>query len=210
MPLFSDPQQAIAEISKADRKLGKAMRRLGSFELDATSMRNPFQHLARAIIYHQLSGKAAGTIFSRVKDLFPRKHFKPQIVLDVPEEGLRGAGLSRNKLAAIRDLAVKTLDGTVPTLVKLKSMADAEIIERLVQVRGIGPWTVEMLLIFRLGRPDVLPNTDLSIRKGYRTLEGREEMPTPKELRTLTEHWRPLRSVASCYLYRLADKEGAG
>ena len=101
-------------------------------------------------------------------------------MLDLPDDELRGAGLSRNKLAAFRDLAAKILDGTVPTLTKLKSLSDAEIIERLGQVQGVGPWTVEMLLIFHLGRPDVLPNTDLGINKGYRILEGREEMPTPK------------------------------
>lgn len=207
MPLLYDPEQAIADLSKADKKLGKAMRRLGPVELDAKSMGNPFQYLARAITFQQLSCKAAGTIFGRVKDLFPRKHLKPQLVLDLPEEALRGAGLSRNKLAAIRDLAAKTLDGTVPTLTKLKTLSDDEIIERLLQVRGVGPWTVEMLLIFHLGRPDVLPTTDLGIRKGYKILEGREEMPTPKELLTLTEHWCPWRSVASWYLYRLADGE---
>ncbi len=98
----------------------------------------------------------------------------------------------------------------MPTLAKLKTLSDEEIIERLVQVRGIGPWTVEMLLIFHLGRPNVLPNTDLGIRKGYKILEGREAMPTPKELLVLTEHWRPWRSVASWYLYRLADEESCG
>ena len=210
MPLLYDPKHAIAELAKADKKLGRAMRRLGPFELDAKSMGNPFQHLARAITYQQLSGKAAGTIFGRVKALFPRKHLKPQMVLDLPDGALRGAGLSRNKLAAFRDLAAKTLDGTVPTLTKLKRLSDVEVLERLVQVRGIGPWTVEMLLIFHLGRPDVLPSTDLGIRKGYKILEGREEMPTPKELLNLTEHWRPWRSVASWYLYRLADDETAG
>ena len=207
MPLLYDPQQALAELSKADKKLGKAMHRLGPFELDAKAMGNPFQHLARAITYQQLSGKAAETIFGRIKELFPRKHLKPQLVLDLPDEALRGAGLSRNKLAAFRDLAAKTLDGTVPTLTKLKSLSDDEIIERLVQVKGIGPWTVEMLLIFHLGRPDVLPSTDLGIRKGYRILQALDEMPTPKALLTLTEHWRPWRSVASWYLYRLADEE---
>ena len=206
MPLDYDPQHAIAELSKADKKLGTAIRRLGPFELEPKSMGNPFQHLARAITFQQLSGKAAGTIFARVKDLFPRKHLKPQLVLDMPEESLRAAGLSRNKLAAIRDLAAKTLDGTVPTLAKLKSFSDEEILERLVQVRGVGPWTVEMLLIFHLGRPDILPSTDLGIRKGYQILENRKEMPTPKELLRLTEHWSPWRSVASWYLYRLADE----
>jgi DNA-3-methyladenine glycosylase II len=200
-----DSNQAIAELSKVDKKLGKAIRRIGDFGLTPQRMEGTFETLARGIIYQQLSGKAAGSIHGRVKDLFPRKRLKPELLLATGEETLRSAGMSRNKIAAVRDLAEKTIDGTVPTLTKLKQLEDAEIIERLVQVRGIGQWTVEMLLMFRLGRPDVMPATDLGIRKGYMVLEGMEEMPKPAELLTRTQHWAPWRSVASWYLYRLAD-----
>ncbi|MGK0190376.1 MAG: DNA-3-methyladenine glycosylase II, partial [Verrucomicrobiales bacterium] len=200
-----DADQAIAELTKADKKLGKAMRKVGEFGLVPQRMAGTFETLTRAIIYQQLSGKAAGTIHGRVKDLFPRKRIKPELVLAMDKQELRGAGMSRNKIAAVRDLSEKTLEGTVPTLAKLKRMEDADIIDRLVQVRGIGQWTVEMLLMFRLCRPDIMPATDLGIRKGYKVLHGLDEMPKPADLFTLTEHWTPWRSVASWYLYRLAD-----
>jgi DNA-3-methyladenine glycosylase II len=132
--------------------------------------------------------------------------------LETPDDKLRGAGLSRNKLASVKDLAAKTLDGTVPTLARLTRMDDAEILERLVQVRGIGPWTVEMLLIFRLGRPDVLPVSDFGVRKGFMLTYGTRDLPKPKEMLAQGECWRPYRSVASWYMWRavdLAQKSGA-
>jgi DNA-3-methyladenine glycosylase II len=207
VPLSYDPNQAITELSKADKKLGKAIRKVGEFQLSPEKMTSPFEALARSIVYQQLSGKAAGTILGRVKELFPRKHIKPDLVLNMREEDLRGAGMSWNKIAAFRDLSEKTLDGTVPTLARLRKMNDSEIIDRLVLVRGIGQWTVEMLLMFHLGRPDIMPNTDLGIRKGYMVLEGKSELPKPSELLLLTEHWKPWRSVASWYLYRIADQD---
>ncbi len=207
MSLAYDPNQAIAELSKADAKLGKAIRKVGEFQPNPQRMTSPFEALARSIVYQQLSGKAAGTILGRVMELFPGKRIKPELMLEMSEEDLRGAGMSRNKVAAFRDLSEKTLDGTVPTLARLKRMADSDIIERLIQVRGIGQWTVEMLLMFHLGRPDIMPATDLGIRKGYMILEGLSELPKPAGLISLTEHWRPWRSVASWYLYRIADQE---
>ncbi len=202
--------EATAQLSRADGKLAGVIRRMGPCTLSLKGMGNPFDTLTKSIIYQQLSGKAAGTIHGRVKALFPRKRVNPSRLLEMSDDVLRGAGLSRNKLAALRDLSEKTLDGTLPTLAKLKRMEDQEIIERLVQVRGIGQWTVEMLLIFRLGRPDVMPATDLGIRKGFMILEGMEAMPAPKALLARTEHWRPWRSVASWYLYRLVDEEANG
>lgn len=207
MSLAYDPNQAISELSKADKKLGKAIQKIGEFQLQPQRMTSPFEALARSIIYQQLSGKAAGTILGRVKELFPRNRIKPDLVLEMREEDLRGAGMSRNKVAAFRDLSEKTIDGTVPTLARLRKMEDNEIIERLVQVRGIGQWTVEMLLMFHLGRPDIMPATDLGIRKGYMVLEGMSELPKPSDLLSITEHWRPWRSVASWYLYRIADQD---
>jgi DNA-3-methyladenine glycosylase II len=144
-------------------------------------------------------------IHRRVLDLFRRGRLRPQDILAVSEEELRGAGLSGAKLAALRDLAAKTLDGTVPALARLRRMDDEEIIERLTEVRGIGRWTAEMLLMFRLGRPDVLPVGDYAVRKGFALTYGLEEMPKPKVLESYGERWRPYRSVASWYMWRALE-----
>ncbi len=133
----------------------------------------------------------------------------PDALLVLPDDALRGAGLSRNKLAAARDLADKTLDGTVPPLDVLHALPDDEIQRRLCAVRGIGRWTVEMLLIFNMGRPDVLPSTDLGVRKGFQLVTGTEELPAPRALDAHGERWRPYRSVASWYLWRLVDGDNS-
>jgi DNA-3-methyladenine glycosylase II len=203
MQLPFDPDEAVARLCRADRKLARVIKKAGPFAHRPEPLQNPFQALMRAIVYQQLSGKAAATIFQRVMDLHPK--LTPAAILATPDEHLRGAGMSRGKVAAVKDLSEKMLDGTVPTLARLKKMDDAEIISRLVQVRGIGPWTVEMLLIFRLGRPDVLPVSDFGVRKGFMLTYGTPEMPTAKELLAHGERWRPFRSVASWYLWRAVD-----
>ncbi|HEY0003159.1 MAG TPA: hypothetical protein VGB17_00010, partial [Pyrinomonadaceae bacterium] len=152
-------------------------------------MASLIEALARNIIYQQLHGNAAATIHRRVIALFGKQELEPQDILKASEEELRGAGLSRAKLVALKDLAAKTLDGTVPKLARLPRMEDEEIIERLTEVRGVGRWTVEMLLIFSLGRPDVLPSGDYVVRKGYALAYGLKESPQPKELLRLGEHW---------------------
>lgn len=168
-------------------------------------MHNPFESLARNIIYQQLHGNAAAAIHQRVRDLYGKGKLAPQDIINTPDELLRGAGLSTAKTVAIKDLAAKTLDGTVPTLARLHRMEDEEIIERLTQVRGIGRWTVEMLLIFRLGRPDVLPVGDFAVRKGFALAYGLTEQPKPKELLKYGERWQPFRSVASWYMWRASE-----
>ena len=169
-------------------------------------MQSPFQALLRAIVYQQLTGKAAATILGRVFDLHPgRGALAPADLLGTSDARLRGAGLSRAKVAAVKDLAARTLDGTVPTLARLKRMSDEEILSRLVEVRGVGPWTVEMLLIFRLGRPDVLPTSDFGVRKGFMLTYRKRELPAAKELLAHGERWRPFRSVASWYMWRAVD-----
>jgi DNA-3-methyladenine glycosylase II len=204
-----DPQEAIKHLSTVDAKLSGLIALAGPFELELRTMHNLFEELSRNIIFQQLHGNAARAIHERVRALFGGKRLRPQAVLDATDEALLGAGLSRAKVAALRDLAVKTLDGTVPkTLARLERMADEEIIERLAAVRGIGRWTVEMLLIFRLGRPDVLPVGDLAIRKGYALVYGLKEMPTPKEIMLRAEPWRPFRTVASWYLWRAVELPG--
>lgn len=200
-----DPNEALRHLAAVDSALGKLIEHVGDFKLPIRQMHNPFEALARNIIYQQLHGNAAAAIHKRVIDLFGKKKLSPQDILEASEESLRGAGLSGAKLLALKDLAAKTLDGTVPTLARLRRMDDEAIIEHLTQVRGIGRWTAEMLLIFRLGRPDVLPVGDFAVRKGFSLLYGRDEMPKPKELIEYGERWRPYRSVASWYMWRASE-----
>jgi len=197
-----DPDEAVRHLSSVDPTLRRLVERAGAFNLRLRSMQNPFEALARNIIYQQLHGTAAAAIHRRVLALFGSSKLRPQDILNASEESLRGAGLSGAKLAALKDLASKTIDGTVPTLARLRRMDDEEIVERLTQVRGIGRWTVEMLLIFRLGRPDVLPVGDFAVRKGFSLVYGMKELPKPKELMQYGERWRPYRSVASWYMWR--------
>ena len=161
-----DADEALAHLKKNDPKLGALMERVGEFNLRLDASPSPFESLLESILYQQLHGKAAATIHRRVREFFGGDP-TPQQMLDVSDEPLRAAGVSGNKIKAMRDLAAKTLDGTVPSHAAILKMPDADIVERLTEVRGIGSWTVEMLLIFRLGRPDVLPVTDYGVRKGY-------------------------------------------
>lgn len=201
-----DAEQALAVLKEADAPLSALIERVGPYRLELRARLSPFQALMRSIIYQQLSGKAAQTIYGRVLGLFPGgEPPHPQHVLDTPGEALRGAGLSRAKVAAISDLAAKTLKGIVPERDALGALSNEEIIERLTAVRGVGRWTVEMLLIFYLGRPDVLPVTDLGVRKGFMLTYGLEDLPSPSALREHGWRWAPYRSVASWYLWRAVD-----
>src|SRR5215467_7865047 len=174
--------------------------------MPAVSLR-PFDALAESIAYQQLSGKAAATIFGRVRALYPkRKWLDPEELLATPDERLRAAGLSRAKTAALKDLAAKTIDGTVPPGRALMRMTDDEIITRLTAVRGIGRWTVEMLLLFDLGRPDVWPVDDYGVQKGFAKTFRKRKLPTPKQLMKHGEKWRPYRSVAAWYFWRAQDQ----
>lgn len=176
------------------------------FDLVAQPLVRPFDSLAESIAYQQLSGKAAATIFGRVRALYPkRKWLDPKLVLATSDEKLRACGLSRSKTAALKDLAAKTLDGTVPSGRVLARMKDEEIIERLTTVRGIGRWTVEMLLIFELGRLDVWPVADYGVQKGFVKTFGRKKLPTQKQFARIGEKWRPYRSVAAWYFWRALD-----
>src|SRR5262249_24105994 len=168
----------------------------------------PFDALAESIAYQQLNGKAAATIWGRVRALYPKKRYlDPKLVLKTPDQKLRAAGLSRSKIAGLKDLAAKTIDGTVPTARQLAKMSDEEIVARVTTVRGIGRWTVEMLLLFDLGRPDVWPVHDYGVRKGFAKTFGKRELPTPKQLLKHGEKWRPYRSVAAWYFWRALDED---
>ncbi len=212
-----DATLAIGELSRADPILGRLIERAGPYTLRLKSQHSPFEALLESIIYQQLHGKAAAAILKRLLTFFGELHPSPEHILAAPEDRLRGCGLSANKLLALRDLAAKTLDGTVPTLAQIRRLPDEEIIARLTQVRGIGPWTVEMLLIFRLGRTDVLPVTDYGVRKGFALTFKRLPKSQPFEASMLAnaaemlrraERWRPWRSVASWYLWRACDLAG--
>ena len=203
--LCYDPRAAMRRLAKADPVLGALMKAAGPFTLQLRTMHSPFEALARNIIYQQLHGTAAAAIHARVVALGQDgRKLRPEDILSAGEADLRGAGLSRAKLAALQDLAAKTLDGTVPTLARLRRMTDEEIIARLTSVRGIGRWTVEMLLMSRLGRSDVLPVSDLGVRKGF-AFVYQTPLPTPKALTEYGERWRPFRTIASWYMWRALE-----
>jgi DNA-3-methyladenine glycosylase II len=214
-----DSKAAIVALSAADTKLAHLIERAGPFTLRLAAQQSPFEALAESIVYQQLHGKAAATIHARMLASFEPicgfgNHPSPQHLLDCPNEQLRSAGLSKNKMLALRDLAAKTLDGTVPSLATIKRMSDEEIVEHLTQVRGIGRWTVEMLLIFRLGRPNVLPVSDYGVRKGFAlTFLGLKPtqkvtpdlLATPEQMERRAKKWTPWRSIASWYMWRACD-----
>lgn len=197
------PEQHLAA---TDPRLAALIARARPYDVAAQPLVRPFHALAESIAYQQLSGKAAATIFGRVRALYPgRKWLDPKLVLATPDEKLRGCGLSGGKTAALKDLAAKALDGTVPSGRMLARMKDEEIIERLTAVRGIGRWTVEMLLIFELGRLDVWPVADYGVQKGFAKTFGRKKLPTTKQFARIGEKWRPYRSVAAWYFWRALD-----
>src|SRR5437667_7833241 len=188
-------------------RMAELIARSRRYEITPAVSIRPFDELADSIAYQQLNGKAAATIWGRVRALYPKtKWLDPERVLATPDEKLRAAGLSRAKTAAIKDLAAKTIDGTVPSGRALLRMSDDEIIARLTQVRGIGRWTVEMLLLFDLGRPDVWPVDDYGVRKGFAKTFGRRKLPTPKQLMKIGEKCRPYRSVAAWDFWRALDQ----
>ncbi|HMJ90244.1 MAG TPA: DNA-3-methyladenine glycosylase [Candidatus Acidoferrum sp.] len=198
-------ERAIEHLSR-DRKLARLIERIGPCGFRVDRKREPFAALVRSVTFQQLHGVAAETIFNRFIALFPANGSPtPQQILDVPVEKMRGAGLSGAKTTAIKDIAAKAREGVVPTRAEATGLTDAELVERLTTIRGVGPWTVEMLLIFTLGRKDVFPVTDFGVRKGFALAYGFKEMPTPKDLLPHGESWRPFRSIASWYFWRAAD-----
>jgi len=204
--LSFDGRAAVKRLAAVDLKLGALIDRVGPFRLQLEAMHSAYESLFEAIVFQQLSGKAAATILGRVQALFdPLRIPAPQEILDARQERLRSAGLSRPKIAALKDLSAKTLDGTVPDVATLSHLSDEAIVERLTEVRGVGRWTVQMLLIFRLGRQDVLPSEDLGLRKGFAVMMGKSALPTSAQVERRAERWRPLRTVASWYLWRACE-----
>ena len=203
-----DPSRAIAQLQTSDPKLGRVIDEIGPFRMQLRPAASIFAALAEAIVYQQLNGKAAAAIFARLCALFPRRVPTASRILRMPEDSLRSAGLSRSKTRSLRDLAQKVEDGALPTLAEIRRLPDETVIERLSEVRGIGRWTAEMLLIFRLGRQDVLPVDDYGVRSGFAIAFDRE-LPSPKELAAYGCRWKPYRTVASWYLWRAVERAKA-
>ncbi len=202
-----DATVALRHLTETDSRLGALIARVGACQIRSEAKLSPYASLGRAIVYQQLSGKAAGTILGRFKKRFGRGRFpSPQAILQASEAEMRAVGLSRNKTLALKDLAQHKVAGHVPTLSQLHAMEDDAIVERLVAIRGIGRWTVEMMLIFHLGRLDVLPVDDYGVRKGFARLYRKRRLPTPRELAQHGRRWRPYRSVASWYLWRALEE----
>ena len=206
-----DTTAAFEHLARRDRKLGAWMRRLGTIEPDPRWRKpfDPVDALARAILFQQLSGKAAATIVGRAEAAIASDRLHCDTLGRIDDAGLRACGVSGNKLLALRDLARREEAGEIPGLRRMAGMSDDAIVAALVPIRGIGRWTVEMMLMFRLGRPDVLPIDDLGIRKGAQRVDGLADMPAPKALQARGESWGPYRTYASLYLWRIADAAAA-
>ena len=203
LPLPFDHVQAHSHLSELDKRLARLIEKIGKFEFQLDTCGSVYESLLEAIVHQSISGKAAAKIFSRIKALGSNRACPtPQEILATPDNALREAGLSYAKAAAMKDLAQKTIDGIVPTLEQAHALSDEDLVQRLISVKGIGAWTVEMFLIFRLGRPDVLPIHDYGVQKGFALTYGKKFMPKPRELAAFGERWRPYRSVASWYMWR--------
>lgn len=202
-----DPLEATRHVREADEALARVIDMVGPFDIELKRTPSVFAALAESIVYQQLTGRAAATIFARVRALFPYAHQgpSPEQVLRVSDAKLREAGLSRSKILSLRDLARRCASGEIPRLEQLQKLDDEAIISSLTHVRGIGRWTVEMLLIFRLGRPDVLPLDDYGVRKGFAVTHGLRDLPERAELAAYGERWKPYRTVASWYLWRALE-----
>jgi len=200
-----DPAAAVGHLATVDSGLARCIQSVGEFQLSVRRNRSVFEYLIRSIVYQQLSGRAAATIYGRLLDQFPYRRIRPVQLLSRTAAELRVAGLSGSKCRALQDLAEKALAGQLPHTPQLHRMTDDEIVQRLTVVWGVGRWTAEMLLIFYLGRPDILPLSDLGVRKGYQRLRGYSTLPTPEKLERAGRRWRPYRTVASWYLWRSLD-----
>ena len=199
---------ALKHLSTVDPVMQKLISQIGACKLKPEIRRPPFQSLVQAVAHQQLNGTAANTILTRFKKLFPGRKFpRPEDLAKVTDAQIRAAGFSFAKIKSIRDIAEKTLSGVVPSARQIVKLSDGEIIARLTEVRGVGRWTVEMLLIFQLGREDVLPVDDFGVRSGFRVAYKKRAMPKPKDLLKFGKRWRPHATTAAWYLWRAADTE---
>ena len=197
----SSNRAALAHLRRADPVIGEIIARVGAYRLETSRTGTHYDALVRSIVYQQLSGKAAATIHRRFTELYPGKRAKAELVMVTEDERLRSAGLSRQKIGYLRDLSSRVSDRSLP-LAHLGRLSDDAIIEHLVQIKGIGRWTAQMFLMFRLGRPDVLPELDLGIQNAIQRAYGLRKRPLPKDVLRIGAKWRPHASVASWYLWR--------
>jgi 3-methyladenine DNA glycosylase/8-oxoguanine DNA glycosylase len=209
IPLPFDHVEARAHLSSNDKHLSALIERVGEFQFKLDECDSVYESLLEAVMHQSIAGKAAQAIYARIKALgTDGRAPTPEQLLRVRKQTLRKCGLSNAKVAAVRDLARKTIDGVVPTIEAAQKMSDQELVDRLISVRGIGAWTVEMFLIFRLGRPDVLPIHDYGVQKGWALTYRRKIIPKPKDLLKFGERWRPYRTVASWYMWRAVALAG--
>ena len=194
-------RKAVAHLRAADPGLAAVMERVGRCRFAPRAEGTHFDALVRAVIYQQLSGKAAATIHSRVEGIYGGRPPVPAEMIETPDADLRAAGLSRQKLGYLKDLAERVESGELP-VDDLEGLGDDEVLEALTGVKGVGRWTAQMFLMVRLGRPDVLPELDLGVRKGIQQLHGLDELPAPRRVTELGEVWRPYRTIAAWYLWR--------
>jgi DNA-3-methyladenine glycosylase II len=199
-------EHAKKALIKKDPTLKSLFKRHHPLDFKPKLQRSPYESLVRAIAHQQLHGKAAETILGRMIALFPDQKFPtPEQLVSVPFEKLRSCGFSQNKVKSIKDIAQKTLDGIVPDKKAIKKMTNEEIVERLTEIYGVGRWTVEMLLIFQLGRLDIWPIDDFGVRNGFRIWKKKKAMPTAKEIKPHGEKWSPFETVVALHLWREAD-----
>jgi DNA-3-methyladenine glycosylase II len=199
------PKRAINHLRQCDERLGEWIDRIGSLQIPVPKAREPYVALLETIAHQQLAGAAARSIWARVTGLFDDGVLCPRRLADMPEEHLRSAGLSRSKALTMRDICTRVNVGKIPDAVLIRQLSDADIYAQLMEIRGVGSWTVDMLMMFTLRRPDIMPVTDYGVRKGFQVLYRKRKLPTPKQLEKFSEKWRPYRSVAALYLWRIAD-----
>jgi DNA-3-methyladenine glycosylase II len=199
------PTPAIRHLRQSDPRLGEWIDRLGVLEFPTPPVREPYVALLETIAHQQLAGAAARAIWTRVMALFESGVLCPKRLVAMTDEHLRTAGLSRSKALAMRDICTRVNAGTIPSAALITQLSDAEIYAQLLEVRGVGAWTVDMLMMFTLCRPDIMPATDYGVRKGFQVLYRKRALPSPKQLQKFSEKWRPHRSVAALYLWRIAD-----
>ncbi|MGO9931632.1 MAG: DNA-3-methyladenine glycosylase family protein [Steroidobacteraceae bacterium] len=200
-----DSLHAVNHLRQSDPRLGDWIDRIGVLQLPSPEAREPYLALLETIAHQQLAGAAARAIWSRVLALFEDGVPCPRRLADMTEGHLRSAGLSRSKALAMRDICSRVNAGKIPSAVQIAQMSDAEICAHLMEIRGVGSWTVDMLMMFTLCRPDIMPVTDYGVRKGFQVLYRKRKLPSPKQLAKFSEKWRPYRSVAALYLWRIAD-----
>jgi DNA-3-methyladenine glycosylase II len=199
------PLHAIQHLRRSDQRLGDWIDRIGKLELPAPVVGEPFLALLETIAHQQLAGAAARAIWARFISLFEGGAVCPQRLVNMTDEQLRSAGLSRSKVSSMKDICARVNAGKIPSAALITQMSDADIYSQLMEIRGVGSWTVDMLMMFTLRRPDIMPVTDYGVRKGFQILYRKRALPTPKQLSEFSEKWRPHRTVAALYLWRIAD-----